>query len=81
MTINSRFMQAQADILSKTITNRERDTCWGVAKGVLTSLAEPLESFIDQKVTVYSPDEQQREKLCGKYSRWVGERQKFYDWK
>ncbi len=38
MTINKPFMQAQADILGKEIIVRERDTCWGVAKGVLTAL-------------------------------------------
>ena len=36
MTINSHFMQGQADVLGKTIEVRERDTCWGVARGVLT---------------------------------------------
>lgn len=38
MAVNSKLMQAQADLLNKNILIRERDTCWGVAKGVLTSL-------------------------------------------
>lgn len=37
MTVNHRLMQAQSDLLGKAIMVRERDTCWGVAKGVLTS--------------------------------------------
>lgn len=38
MTVNARLMQTQADLLGKTLVVRERDTCWGVAKGVLTAL-------------------------------------------
>lgn len=35
LTVNKRFMQMQADILKKVITVCDRDTCWGVARGVL----------------------------------------------
>lgn len=40
MTANHKLMQAQSDLLGKAIVVRERDTCWGVAKGVLTSLSK-----------------------------------------
>lgn len=37
MTVNTQFMQFQADTFNKTIIVKELDTCWGVAKGVLVS--------------------------------------------
>lgn len=37
MTRNQNLMQKQCDLLNKKLIHRERDTCWGVAKGVLTS--------------------------------------------
>lgn len=40
MTVNAALMQTQADLLGKTLVIRERDTCWGVAKGVLTALGK-----------------------------------------
>jgi glycerol kinase len=40
MTVNTALMQAQSDLLGKTLVVRERDTCWGVAKGVLTALGK-----------------------------------------
>ena len=55
MTANHKFMQVQSDILKKIITVRERDTCWGVAKGVLTSCNEEVKGFTDQSVTKYVP--------------------------
>ena len=36
MTVNHKLMQHQTDLISKNLIIRERDTCWGVAKGVLT---------------------------------------------
>jgi glycerol kinase len=63
MTVNHRFMQVQADILRKNITVRERDTCWGVAKGVLTSCNEQLKGFEDQNVVTYAPQIENNAKL------------------
>lgn len=37
MTQNKEFMQTQADLFGKEIEVRTLDTCWGVAKGVLTA--------------------------------------------
>ena len=37
MTRNKKLMQHQSDLIDKTLIIRQRDTCWGVAKGVLTS--------------------------------------------
>lgn len=37
MTVNKQFMQMQADLFGKIIEVRKLDTCWGVAKGVLTA--------------------------------------------
>lgn len=42
MTKNYKLMQLQANLLHKDMIVRERDTCWGVAKGVLTSLSENI---------------------------------------
>lgn len=53
MTVNHRLMQVQSDLLGKAIVVRERDTCWGVAKGVLTSLTKELHEFKDQKSEIY----------------------------
>jgi glycerol kinase len=55
MTVNTALMQTQADLLAKTLVVRERDTCWGVAKGVLTALGKEGEGFKDQKVHVFAP--------------------------
>lgn len=38
MTANKALMQMQADMFGKQIGVRSLDTCWGVAKGVMTSL-------------------------------------------
>ena len=37
MTKNSQLMQQQSHLINKNLIIRERDTCWGVAKGVLSS--------------------------------------------
>jgi hypothetical protein len=37
MTVNKNFMQFQADTFNKNIIVGQKDTCWGVAKGVLTN--------------------------------------------
>lgn len=37
MTANKQLMQMQADMFGKEVEVRSIDTCWGVAKGVLTS--------------------------------------------
>lgn len=63
MTVNAALMQSQADLLGKTLVVRERDTCWGVAKGVLTVFGKEGEGFEDQKVAVYSPRTNERAKL------------------
>jgi glycerol kinase len=80
MTANPAFLQAQADLLNKKVTHRERDTCWGVAKGVLTSLSLPSTPFADQKVQLFLPNEQQGARLRQKYGRWEEERRRFYHW-
>ena len=80
MTANCALMQAQADLLGKTLVVRERDTCWGVAKGVLTALGRTGEGFKDQKVQLYAPREEERDRLEGKYERWCKERLRFYGW-
>lgn len=49
-------MQQQADILGKNIEVRERDTCWGVARGVLVAFSLAPNAFKDQKSTLYSPN-------------------------
>lgn len=38
-------MRRQCDLLSKPLVLRERDTCWGVAQGVLTSSGLPFPNF------------------------------------
>ena len=37
MTANPIFMQMNADLFKKHVEVCELDTCWGVAKGVLTA--------------------------------------------
>jgi len=37
LTVNTKLMQVQSDLVGKLVAVRERDTCWGVAKGVLVS--------------------------------------------
>jgi glycerol kinase len=45
MTRNTKMMQSQCDLLNKRLVHRERDTCWGVAKGVLTSCGVDFGGF------------------------------------
>jgi glycerol kinase len=80
MTKNMKFMQFQADMISKTINVRERDTCWGVAKGVLTNLGLLFGGFANENTTNYSPNKESHEKFVGKYQRWCRERRKQYGW-
>jgi glycerol kinase len=80
MTVNARLMQSQADLLGKTLIVRERDTCWGVAKGVLTAVGKSVNEFKDQKVQVYAPRVSEQGKFEEKYERWCKERLKFYGW-
>ena len=47
MAKNAQLMQHQSDLINKGLIVRERDTCWGVAKGVLTSLGVEFTGFIN----------------------------------
>ena len=35
LTTNPKLMQGQADLLGKRVAVRERDTSWGIARGVI----------------------------------------------
>lgn len=74
-------MQYQSDIINKPVTVRERDTCWGVAKGVLTSYDLEFEGFKDEATSTYTPNKKLHCDFYKKYQQWCSERIKFYNWK
>lgn len=70
MTKNPRLMQHQSDVINKPVTVRERDTCWGVAKGVLTSYGLDFLGFQEEKSVVYIPEAGRHKRFGDKYVRW-----------
>ena len=81
MTKNHRLMQHQSDLLNKAVKARQRDTCWGVAKGVLTSLGIQFKGFENEMNRVYEPVKESAERVTKKYEKWHIKRNKYYDLK
>lgn len=79
MTVNEEFMQCQANLFNKEIEVRSLDTCWGVAKGVLTSfqIETPETKFENIR---YIPNSEEHIKEKNRYERWAAKRQQFYGW-
>ena len=80
MTANPALMQAQCSLLSRMVTVHERDTCWGVAKGVLTSLGREFKGFKEEKSVTYSPSNAETGALREKYTQWCEMRKGYYGW-
>ena len=55
MTSNPLFMQMNSNMFGKHVEVCELDTCWGVAKGVLTA-QEKDHPNVEKLNNIYSPD-------------------------
>ena len=71
-------MQHHSNLLNKSVVSRQRDTCWGVAKGVLTSLGIEFKGFENEMNRVYEPKEEAVEKVAKKYGVWNIKRNRYY---